>query len=248
MTASDAAEVLDGPSDARWAITCEHASEALPPGWTWSDADRHLLGTHWAVDLGIADLTRSLAAHLKAPAVLARFSRLLIDPNRHLSAATLFRRHCDGGEVDLNRRLTFDERQRRIRACYEPFHAAVDSMLGTHAAADVLSMHSFTPVYEGGEPRWMEVGVLYDHDEPLAMALAARLEAAGLRVALNEPYTGKGGLMHSASSHALRHGRLAVELEVRQDLTTDSGHHERLVSAIATALRDPSLPTAHASA
>jgi len=248
MTASDPAEILEGPADARWAITCEHASEALPPGWSWPDADQHLLGTHWAIDLGIADLTRSLAARLEAPAVLAQFSRLLIDPNRHLSAGTLFRRHCDGGEVELNQQLSFDERQRRIRTCYEPFHAAVDAMIGSHPTADVLSMHSFTPVYEGGEPRWMEVGVLYDHDEALALALAACLEATGLRVAINEPYTGKGGLMHSASTHALRHGRLAVELEVRQDLATDPSQHDRLVSAIGAALSDPTLPTGRASA
>jgi predicted N-formylglutamate amidohydrolase len=247
MTASDAAEILPGQPDARWVLTCEHASEELPPGWSWPDADRRLLGTHWAVDLGIAQLTRTLAERLGAPAVLARFSRLLIDPNRHLSAGTLFRRHCDGAEVELNQNLSFDERQRRIQACYEPFHATIDAMVGGHPAAQVLSMHSFTPVYEGGEPRWMEIGVLFDHDEALAHAVAARLASTGLRVAINEPYTGQGGLMHSASTHALRHGRRAVELEVRQDLATDPTQQERLVQAIASAVSDPSLPTGPAT-
>jgi len=233
---TDAAEFLAGRPDAAWVLTCEHASEDLPEGWTWPEGDRHLLGTHWAVDLGIAELTRQLAARLGAPAVLARFSRLLIDPNRHLSAGTLFRRHCDGVPVDLNRELSFDERQRRIQRCYEPFHATIDEAVGGHPGADVLSMHSFTPVYEGGEPRWMEVGVLFDHDEALAHAVAAHLEGSGLRVAINEPYTGKGGLMHSASTHAIAHGRRAVELEVRQDLATDPSQHERLVDAITAAM------------
>ncbi len=236
MNAYEAAEVVPGSPDAPWVLTCEHASEELPPGWSWPEADAHLLGTHWAVDLGIADLTRALAARLQAPAVLSRFSRLLIDPNRELSAGTLFRRHCDGHEVVLNHDLSFDERQRRIHTCYEPFHAAIGAAVASAPRANVLSMHSFTPVYEGGEPRWMEVGVLFDRDEALALAVAARLETAGLRVAINEPYSGRGGLMHSASTHALRHRRLAVELEVRQDLATDPASCPRLVDAIAQAL------------
>ena len=236
MTTVPAAEVLDGHPDAPWVITCEHASDALPPGWTWPAADRHLLGTHWAVDLGVAGLVRGLSGRLHAPAVLSRFSRLLIDPNRHLSAGTLFRRHCDGEVVALNQDLSFDERQRRIRTCYEPFHATIDAVIERTPRANVLSMHSFTPIYEGGAPRWMEVGVLFDHDEALAHTIAARLEDAGLRVALNEPYTGKGGLMHSATTHAVRHGRLAVELEVRQDLATDPTQQPRLVGAIAEAV------------
>ena len=233
---SEAVEIGQGAADAAWALTCEHASEALPDGWSWPEADRRWLGTHWAIDIGAAELTRAVATALQAPSVLARFSRLLVDPNRSLSAGTLFRRHCDGIEVELNKALSFEEKQRRIHACYEPFHHAVDAMLRATPHAHVLSMHSFTPVYEGGAPRWMEVGVLFDRDEALAHTVAGRLEAHGLKVAINEPYTGKGGLMHSASGHAETHGRLSVELEIRQDLASDPAQHERLVHAIADAV------------
>ena len=235
-------EHLPGRPDTAWVLTCEHASQDLPDGWTWPDEDRPLLDTHWAVDLGIADLTRGLAKRLHAPAVLARFSRLLIDPNRELASGTLFRRRCDGIEVALNRRLSVQEQERRIQQCYEPFHAAVDATVRANPRANLLSMHSFTPVYEGGEPRWMEVGVLFDHDEELAHHIAGHLEASGLKVALNAPYTGKGGLMYSASHHAQQHGRLAVELEIRQDLATDPPQFPRLVDAIAKAVHAVAVP------
>jgi predicted N-formylglutamate amidohydrolase len=227
---------IHGPQHASWAITVEHASEELPTGWEWPESDRNWLGTHWAIDIGIASLSRKLATHLQAPAVLAGFSRLLIDPNRELTSETLFRTHCDGVEIGLNRGLSEAEKQARIDRCYTPFHDAVSAMLLATPRANVLSMHSFTPVYEGGAPRWMEVGVLFDRDEALAVRVAAAIEATGLRVALNEPYSGRGGLMHSATTHAATHERLAVELEVRQDLCGDEAQHQRLVAAIGEAL------------
>ena len=33
-------------------LTCEHASQRLPEGWSWPAPDRRLVGTHWAYDLG----------------------------------------------------------------------------------------------------------------------------------------------------------------------------------------------------
>src|SRR5690606_18998130 len=71
-------------------LTCEHASERLPSPYAWPTGDARLVGTHWAFDLGIAPFARALAAELGAPAVLSRFSRLLVDPNRPLDAPTLF--------------------------------------------------------------------------------------------------------------------------------------------------------------
>jgi len=63
-------------------LTCEHASERMPEPFRFPEEDAWLVGTHWAYDLGAADLTRELADAIGAAAVLSRFSRLLIDPNR----------------------------------------------------------------------------------------------------------------------------------------------------------------------
>lgn len=242
---SDVVEVIEGDAHARVVLTCEHASNALPPPWAWPPEDAWIVDTHWAVDLGIAEVTRALAHALDAPAVLARFSRLLIDANRPLDAPTLFRAIADGHPVGLNRALTDEERRVRIGALHEPYHQAADELLGRyshalvggpHPGAIVLSMHSFTPIYENGPPRSMELGVLFDREEELAHAIADGLHRQGWAVALNEPYSGRDGLIYSADRHAVRHGRRAMEIEVRQDVATDAGRRPHLVASLRHAL------------
>jgi predicted N-formylglutamate amidohydrolase len=231
-----AVEVLEGDAHASVLLTCEHASNALPGPWAWADEDRWLVHTHWAIDLGIAAVTRHLAAALDAPAALARFTRLLCDANRPFDSDTLFRTHAEGHPVRLNQALTDEERRQRIDATHHPYHAAIDELLGRHPHPVVLSMHSFTPVYEGGPLRPMEIGVLFDRDEALAVAVAEGLAREGWRVALNEPYSGRSGLIYAAERHAVHHGRRAIELEIRQDVATDPARHADLVASIRRAL------------
>ena len=221
-------------------LTCEHAANHLPPGYAWSEEDLWLVGTHWAVDLGIDALTCELAEQLGLTAVLAGFSRLLIDANREPNDPSLFRRVADGREVALNRQIDDAERAKRM-AMYTAYHEAIQAVLKRAPGRGVLSMHSFTPQYEDQPPRKMEVGVLFDRDEEIAVRLAAAIARSGLIVALNEPYSARGGLMYCAERHAGGHGRIALELEVRQDLAVDPVQRGRLVPAIAAALREVGL-------
>jgi predicted N-formylglutamate amidohydrolase len=238
MTAlhDDVVEVLEGDDGARVLLTCEHASNRLPPPWTWPETDLWLVDTHWAVDLGIADVTRDLARAMGVPAVLARFSRLLCDANRPLDAETLFRTVADGRDVALNAAMTDEERHRRIARFHGPYHEVADQLLLRYRHAVVLSMHSFTPVYEDGPPRPMELGLLFDREERISVAMAEALARDGWKVALNEPYSGKDGLIYAADRHAVRHGRAALELEVRQDVATDAARRPALVASLHHAL------------
>lgn len=235
MTLSDAVEVVrfgDGPI----LITCEHASARLPQPWTWSEADRRLRDMHWAIDHGAADLSRELAEALSTSAVLARFSRMLIDPNRVLSSPTLFRTYCDGIAVDLNRDLS--DREARIEGYYEPYHRAIDLEMIRIPRQLVFALHSFTPEYEG-QLRSLKVGVLFDHAVSEAHQLREHLaERLGYAVALNEPWSGANGLMYAASTHGDAHGAVPLELEVRQDLLVDAGFRAELVPALVSGLRE----------
>lgn len=220
-----------GAQDARVFLTCEHASERLPAPWSWPEPDVRLLGTHWAYDLGAAELTRELAHALRAPAVLSCFSRLLADPNRPEDSPELFRQSADGLPIELNRQVTDADRDARLGSYHRPYHAAVDQGVAASRADIVLAIHSFTPVYEG-RARPMEVGVLFHHEHDLAEHTAAILRNAGMLVALNEPYSGRDGLIYAAERHADAHGRRALELEVRQDRATQPGFRERLIEAL----------------
>jgi predicted N-formylglutamate amidohydrolase len=216
-------------------VTCEHASERLPDGWQWPETDARLVGTHWAYDLGAAELARELAAALGSVCVLAGFSRLLADPNRPEDSPDLFRQQADGRTVGLNAEIDAHERSRRLIP-WRAYHEAVDREVGAARAPIVFSMHTFTPLYEG-TPRTVEIGVLFDEEEALAMALREALVTAGFDVAMNEPYSGKLGLMYSVDRHARRHGRRPIELEVRQDLAVSPEMRRRIVLATAPAVR-----------
>lgn len=232
MSWSHAVEEIDGDDGGRLVFTCEHASAELPEPWTWPEDDRWLVETHWASDIGAAAFTRRVARLMNAPAILSRFSRLLIDPNRPLDADTLFRTNADGKTVHLNRALLDADRQRRIDEFYQPYHAAVRAMVERSRADTVFSIHTFTDNYEG-DARVLELGVLFDDDEEPAYELIRHLEAAGFHVLANEPWSGKDGLAYSPVRHAREFGRCALEIEARQDLIVDEAFAARLAAALA---------------
>ncbi len=233
---SDAFELVSTSGEYDLVITCEHASERMPAPWQWPAADRWLVGTHWAWDIGAEQLARELNAELGGTLVLSRFTRLLIDPNRPLDASTLFRAVAEGRQVELNRDLDEHERNRRIERLWTPYHEAVDAAVGACRAPLLLSIHTFTPIYEGSR-RELEVGVLFDRAEEPSASLAAALSAHGIATELNEPWSGKDGLIYAVERHANAHGRMPLELEVRQDLAVEEVFRERLVAALTSWLR-----------
>jgi predicted N-formylglutamate amidohydrolase len=232
---SDVEVARFGAGPAAAVILCEHASERLPPPWTWPLEDARLAGTHWAFDPGARELSMELARELGTVAVLAGFSRLLADPNRPEDSPELFRSVAEGQPVMLNSIVTAGDRERRL-SLWRAYHAAADAEVGAIQAPVALAMHTFTPVYED-TPRTVEIGVLFDDEVLLAEGLASALSGAGFVVAHNEPYSGKNGLMYSVDRHARRHGRRAVELEVRQDLAVLPDVRASIVTAVARHLR-----------
>jgi len=233
MDSITAVEAIDGDFDGRLVFTCEHASTELPEPWSWSEDDRWLVDTHWASDIGAAAFTRRLARLMNAPAVLARFSRLLIDLNRPLDSDTLFRENAESRTVHLNGAVLEAERARRIDRFYHPYHAAVSAMVERSRGDTVFSIHTFTDKYEG-EARRLEIGVLFDDDEEPAQRLVRHLDEAGFDVLPNEPWSGKAGLAYSPVRHAREFGRCGLEIEARQDLIVDESFAARLAEALAS--------------
>jgi predicted N-formylglutamate amidohydrolase len=213
----NAFEAIAGRSDGKSGLLflCDHASNALPEGGLGLAPG--LLATHIAYDIGAAAVTRALAAAYGAPALLGRWSRLLIDLNRGADDPTIVMKLSDGSIVPGNRDTDAAEVARRIAAWHAPYHAAIDAELdrmGPHAV--VISMHSFTPAWKGRSRPW-DVGALYDRDMRLSAPLMARLAEAGFTVGDNEPYTGalEGDTLYQ---HGTLRGLPHVLIEMRQDL------------------------------
>ncbi len=86
------------------------------PTWRISVPAESQFERHIAYDIGAAAVTRALARRLGAPAILTRFSRLVIDPNRGRDDPTLVMQLSDGAVVPGNAGLSEEEIQRPNRA------------------------------------------------------------------------------------------------------------------------------------
>jgi predicted N-formylglutamate amidohydrolase len=112
----------------------------------------------------------------------------------------------------------------------------VDRAVATSTRAEIVfAVHTFTDEYEG-QRRSLEIGILFDREDELGARVIAGLRLAGFDVAANEPWSGKAGLIHVASHHGDRHGKRALELEVRQDLAESPAFRARLVPVLCDLL------------
>jgi predicted N-formylglutamate amidohydrolase len=234
-------ERIAGPLDAGVVILCDHASNALPPGYDGLGLSSETFARHIAYDIGAAWLARRLADLLGAPAVLSTFSRLLIDPNRGADDPTLVMRLSDGAVVPGNARLDQAEIEQRRDRYWRPYRQAcidlVEKMTASGRTPAVLSIHSFTPFWRG-KPRPWKIGVLWDTDprlpEPLLAALANEpdLQPASQTIGDNEPYDGAlaGDTIDEV---ATVRGLANALIEVRQDLIATGTDAEAWAARLA---------------
>jgi predicted N-formylglutamate amidohydrolase len=242
-------EILDGRHDSGLVLLADHATNIVPEHYDRLGLPDSAFERHIAYDIGIEALTRSLASRLGVPAVMSRFSRLLIDPNRGEDDPTIIMRISDGAIIPGNHPISKEEWQHRIETYHRPYHLAVSEVIAKVAEASgkaplVLSLHSYTPAWKG-VPRPWHAAVLWDTDARAVRPLIDQLEAGGdILVGDNEPYDGalKGDTMYR---HCMMAGIPHALLEVRQDLI---GHDEgveawaeRLAPIFARLNADPML-------
>lgn len=215
-------------------FTAEHASNRVPRPYRPRPSDRRLLQLHWGYDIGIAMLFRKVVRLSNGGGVAARFSRLLIDPNREPSDQTAVLVTCDDGTPCFNRSVDLSRRVERFHA---PFHAAIEESIRAWKPRFLCSLHSFTPSFRG-KRREMEAGVLFDRHDDVAKRLMDAMNARGLVTAENAPYSGKDGLIYSAARHGAAFDLPYLEIEVRQDLLRNEAAADRVARRIVGSLRD----------
>lgn len=189
-----------------------------------------------------------------APLLAALYPRAYLDPNREpyeldpqmfadslppfvktrtervrAGFGTIARVVSTGAEI-YRERMRFAEAEARVRTLYEPYHAALDSLIeatkARFGAAIVIDCHSMPSI---GGPSDKDAGrvrtdiVLGDrHGTSCSSALTDRaertLKGLGFRVARNDPYAGAHTL--------IRHGRPedgvhALQIEINRALYLD---------------------------
>ncbi|MDH3274883.1 MAG: N-formylglutamate amidohydrolase [Gammaproteobacteria bacterium] len=205
-------------------LICDHASCSIPGALGDMGLDPFARRCHLAIDIGAGKLTEQLANSLGVTAVVAQYSRLVVDCNRELMDPGAFLEYGDGILVPGNRNLTQADKDARADAIYWPYHNAIDKQVQRLRALGpppaFISIHSFTPVLNGIS-RAVEMGVLWDQDESLSDIFIEEFRAAGFLTGDNVPYSGKAPQDFTIDHHAEEIGLPHVGIEVRQDLIDD---------------------------
>ncbi|MBV7565823.1 N-formylglutamate amidohydrolase [Pseudomonas sp. PDM27] len=202
-------------------LVCEHASAFIPPELDGLGLTDEAARQHIAWDIGALALAESLSEALGATLISANYSRLLIDLNRPLEALDSIPVRSEIYDVLGNQRLDGATRQYRQERLFKPFHQKlselIDARLAMGREVRVIGVHSFTPVYHG-QPRAVEVGILFDRAHTYAHTLIQGLAAHDLKVAANEPYEINPLEDMTVPFHGDQRGINAALIEVRNDL------------------------------
>jgi predicted N-formylglutamate amidohydrolase len=240
----DPVSILNAEGSAKVLLVGDHVSRYIPRSLAALGLDEAVLDQHVASDIGTHRLITHLSQHLDAPAVLAGYSRLVVDLNRSLEDPTLIPEVSDNVAIPGNRGLTREQRALRIHCFYRPYRATIDGMLRRFRARGIvpafISIHSFTPQLADRQPRPWQIGLMWDKDPriPVPMLAHLRKHPRNIVVGDNEPYSGRHAADYTIDHHAEAAGLPHVSIETRQDLINTEDGAEQWASILDDALRD----------
>lgn len=218
-------ELIGQPRFGGVLVVADHASNRVPADIDLGIAPG-LLDQHIAVDIGVAGVARHMAAHAGTAAFLGNVSRLVCDYNREEHQPATIPIASDGHAIPGNE-LDHASREARLARFFRPYHARLAALLDEVPPALILSLHSFTPrLATSDEARPWQVGVLYNADDRAARISIPLLEAEGLVVGDQQPYSGKL-LNATMNRHAEAEGRPYLGIEIRQDEITEEAGQAR---------------------
>lgn len=239
---SEAYQILGTPRFGGILVVSDHASNRVPDDIDLG-IDPALLDQHIAVDIGVAGVAAHMAQRSGIAAFLGNVSRLVCDFNRHEHGPTVCPIASDGHAIPGNA-LDHEGHEARLARFYRPYHEALAQLLDEAPPALILSLHSFTPqlASDPSQQRPWQVGVLYNEDDRASRLAIPLLEAEGLIVGDQEPYSGRL-LNATMNRHAEAEGRPYFGVEVRQDQIADPANHAlwaerlaRIANRVAIAL------------
>lgn len=221
---SEAYQILGTPRFGGILVVSDHASNRVPDDIDLG-IDPALLDQHIAVDIGVAGVAAHMTQRPGIAAFLGGVSRLVCDFNRDEHGPTVCPIASDGHAIPGNA-LDHEGHEARLARFYRPYHEALARLLDEAPPALILSLHSFTPqlASDPTQQRPWQVGVLYNEDDRASRLAIPLLEAEGLIVGDQEPYSGRL-LNATMNRHAEAEGRPYFGIEVRQDQIADPANH-----------------------
>lgn len=256
-------ELLPGSSTDYFTV-CDHAASAIPRALGALGLSDPELSTHIAIDIGARFVAKRIAERLQAPALIAGYSRLVIDCNRYPWDPASITPESDRTPIPANLGLSPAEREARLEAIFLPYHRAIstalDALMERGACPIFLSIHSCTPRLNGESRPW-HIGLSYREPDALALRMLEALRRdSRLTVGDNQPYLLEPAIDYTTPEHALRRRLPYLQVEFRQDLiATQTDAHEwaeRFIDALSSLRRTctaspaewmPSWPIPHRS-
>jgi predicted N-formylglutamate amidohydrolase len=233
---SSAFRILRPAGKGRFVILCDHASKRVPAELENLGLPATELTRHIAWDIGAAGVSEELSNIFDAPAVLCETSRLVIDCNRQLEAPDLIPEVSDGTAIPGNRNLSILDRQRRIEQWFQPYHAAVESVIADRGDVIALSIHSMTESL-AGEARPWQIALSSHRDRRFVEPVLEALRRAGdITVGDNQPYDLDPAVDYSIPFHAMRRNIPYLQVEFRQDEVAEKQGQIRWARRFAEAL------------
>ena len=242
LDAEDVPPVLEDNTKGRspFLLTCDHYGRAIPRALGDLGLPEGELERHIAWDIGIAGVANALAEHLDAHLIAQRYSRLVIDCNRPPCAASSIPRLSEATDIPGNEGLARDAAEARRQAVFDPYHRriaeVIEHRLRENVPTVLVSLHSFTPVYEGTARPW-HIGTLYNRDTRLPPLLLRLLRAEpDLVVGDNEPYAVSDATDYTIPVHGEARGLMNTGIEIRQDLIADRAGQQQWADRLARVL------------
>ena len=231
-------------------LVCDHASNLIPHALAELGLDYRSRQKHIAWDMGAERATQYLARHLNLTAVLAGYSRLVMDLNRKPDLPAAFPEESDHILVPGNQGLSYEEKALRKKTFFDTYHGAIERELDKVRARGqvpaLVSIHSFTQALFMEAERPWQYGVLYDKDDRIAVGLKAFFgRHPEVRFGDNVPYSGEHPDDFTVDHHGEGAGIPCIGIEIRQDLLATQISFQHWVGLLCEALRevlaDPSL-------
>ena len=94
---------------------CDHASNFIPKSYNSLGLPSKVLNSHISWDIGAKDLCEKVSKALGQSYFYANFSRLLIDPNRHLFSSDLIVTNSWGQTIPGNTDISFEIKKKELK-------------------------------------------------------------------------------------------------------------------------------------
>jgi predicted N-formylglutamate amidohydrolase len=221
-----------------WVFLCEHAGRRIPGSLEMLGLPQKEIDRHIGWDIGVLDVAQALSGKLYAPLFFQRYSRLVIDCNRPLTSEALIPEKSDNTLIPGNVNLSEGDRSARINDIWKPYQNTIRTYLEKkpHPGPVVISLHSFTPVFQGRKRPW-HIGLLFNRFPDTALFLKNWFNTHEplLNIGLNQPYQVSDEEDYTIPVFGELMGFAHVLIEIRQDLIENKETRKKWVDIFSRA-------------